>query len=273
LAGFKSVRGDMSGAIADLEEAIESGKNNGLPKESVAWAQWQLGAEYFSLGMIEKAEEKYLKAIETYSNYYRALAGLAQVRAAQKKYQESIQLYQKALAIIPLPEVAGALGDLLKHVGQEEEALRYYRLVEYIGRLSAASQVIYNRELAYFYADHEVNLAEALELAQKEIEVRKDVYGYDALAWTLYKNGRSDEALKAIQEALKLGTKDARLLFHAGMIYHRLGETEKAKEFLSRALATNPRFHILNADVARRTLKQMEAQGAAIAKSNKNHAE
>ncbi|MGH7848425.1 MAG: tetratricopeptide repeat protein [Candidatus Binatia bacterium] len=268
MAGLRSIRGDTSGAITDLEAAIESGRKDAVPRESLAWAQWQLGNEYFSLGMVEQAENQYLKALNTHSNYYRALAGMAQARAARKKYPEAIQLYQKALGIIPLPEYAAALGDLLNHLGQSEESARYYRLVEYIGRLSAANQVIYNRELAYFYADHDLKLAVALELAQKEIEIRKDVHGYDVLAWTLYKNERYDEALQAIQEALKLGTRDAKLFFHAGMIYRRLGETEKAKEFLSRALVTNAHFHILQADVARRALAEMEARGAAVAHDN-----
>jgi tetratricopeptide (TPR) repeat protein len=271
LAGLKNIRGDMSGAIADLEEAIEIGKKNGLPKESIAWAQWQLGVEYFSLGITEKAEEHYLKALQTYPNYYRALAGLAQVRTTEKKDQESIQLYQKALAIIPLPEIAGALGDVLKHVGQEEQAQRYYRLVEYIGRLSAANQVIYNRELAYFYADHDMKLKEALELVQQELAVRKDIYGYDVLAWALYKNGNFPEALTAMNLALKSGTKDAKLFFHAGMIHYRLGQAAKAQEFLARALATNPHFHIFHAQVAERTLKEINAQQSRLANNGKDN--
>src|SRR4029453_14962783 len=56
-------------------------------------------------------------------------------------------------------------------------------------------------------------------------------------------------------EALKLGTRDARLLFHAGMIHQRLGNTAQARDYLRRALATNPHFHIIYADLAMQTLK------------------
>jgi Tfp pilus assembly protein PilF len=59
-------------------------------------------------------------------------------------------------------------------------------------------------------------------------------------------------------EALKLGTKDARLFFHAGMICHRLGEHDKARDYLRRALATNPYFHVRHVEVAERTLKAIE---------------
>ena len=38
--------------------------------------------------------------------------------------------------------------------------------------------------------------------------------------------------------------------YHAGMIYHRLGDKPKAQKYLKSALATNPHFHILFADEA-----------------------
>ncbi len=52
--------------------------------------------------------------------------------------------------------------------------------------------------------------------------------------------------------------KDAKLFFHAGMIYHRLGDKPKALKYLRSALETNPHFHILFADEAARTLKGLE---------------
>ena len=258
LAGLKSMRGDSAGAMADLERAIAAGKAAKAPAESIAWTEWQLGSEHFALGNLQKAEAYYRQSRETYPNYYRALAGLAQVRAAQKKYDEAIDLYQKAIAILPMPDYAAALGDIYATTGRPAEARRQYELVEYIGRLSALNQVLYNRELAYFYADHDIKPKEALELAHRELDYRRDIYAYDVVAWSLYRNGKLDEARGAIQEALKLGTKDGKLLFHAGMIYHRLGDKEKAKEFLRRAIATNPHFHIVFADEAANTLKQME---------------
>ena len=43
------------------------------------------------------------------------------------------------------------------------------------------------------------------------------------------------------------------LYYHAGMIHHGLGEYEQAREYLDRALALNPQFSVLQADVARAT--------------------
>jgi len=259
LSGLKSLKGDSDGAIADLKKAIALGIEQNQPAESVAWAEWQLGMEHFAVGRIQDAKKAMHAALERQPNYHRAIAGLAQVRAAQGKHNEAIRLYQKTLAAIPNPEHAAALGDVYKKLGRNADANKQYKLVEYIGKLNSLNQALYNRELAYFYADRDIKLPEALTLAQNEMKVRQDVQGYDLLAWSLYKNGRYEEAKTAIAEALKLGTRDAKLFFHAGMIHKRLGENDKARDFLQRAVATNPQFHILHADVARKALAEVNA--------------
>jgi tetratricopeptide (TPR) repeat protein len=263
-AGLKSMRGDSSGAMADLEHAVAAGKAAKQPAESIAWAEWQLGSDHFTLGQLATAESFYRQSLETYPNYYRALAGLAQVRAAQKKYDEAIDLYRRAVAILPMPEYIAVLGDVYRKIGKPDEARKQYELVEYIGKLSALNQALYNRELAYFYADHDIKLKEGLELARRELEYRRDIYAYDVLAWNLYKNGQFEKAADAIAEALKLNTKDAKLFYHAGMIYHRLGDKEKAREYLSRALETNPHFHIFFVEIATRTLEDLESSREEI---------
>lgn len=263
---MRELMGDVKGAIQAMKKAIEDGIKRNLPNENVAWAQYILGELYFNSGDLEKAEEQYNASLKTYDNYYYALAGLGKVRAAEKKYQEAIELYKKAIGIIPLPIFVSSLGDIYKKTGNMEGAKKQYDLAEYIGLLSKINQVIYNKELAIFYADHDMKLNEALELVRKELEVRKDIYTYDTLAWALYKNNQPKEALEASQESLKLGTKDANLFFHAGMIYYKLGNMAEAKEYLSQALSTNSYFHIINSEVAKNTLSEIENKSSSARK-------
>jgi tetratricopeptide (TPR) repeat protein len=264
LAGLKSFHGDSAGSIAELEKAIAAGEAMKQPAESIAWAIWQLGTDHFTLGDLEKAESYYRQSLQSYPNYYRAQAGMAQVRGAQKRYDEAIDHYQKAIAVLPMPDYVAGLGDLYGKIGKPAQARQQYELVEYIGRLNAINQVLYNRELAYFYADHDMKLAESLELAKRELDYRKDIYAYDLLGWSLYKNDKVEEARDAIEKALPLGTQDAKLFFHAGMIYHRLGDKEKAKQYLAKAIATNPYFHVLYAETAQKTLEQLEQPMARV---------
>jgi tetratricopeptide (TPR) repeat protein len=237
---------------------VTEGRAARRPAESVAWALAQLASEHFAVGQLDRAEARYLEALQTYPGYHRGLAGLAQVRAAQQRDEEAIGLYRRSIAVVPLPEYAAALGDVLTRRGRVEEARRQYDLVEYIGHLDTVNRTLYNRELAYFYADHDKKLETALDLARAELGVRRDVYAHDVLAWALLKNGQAAEARAAIAEALKLGTRDARLFFHAGLIHAALGEDDRAREYLTRALATNPTFHVLHARLAEQTLASLE---------------
>src|SRR5439155_26644291 len=170
----------------------------------------------------------------------------------------AIALYQKAIAIVPMPDFAAALGDIYASMGQSAEAEKQYALVEYIGLISKVNREIYNRQIALFYADHDRKLEEALQLAQSEIAVRKDIYGYDALAWCLYKNGRISESMKAITQALRMKTRDAKPYYHAGMIYSAAGRSAEAKNFLKTALAIQPHFHLIQAKRAEELLAKME---------------
>jgi tetratricopeptide (TPR) repeat protein len=268
-SGLKSLRGDVRGAIQDLERAVELGRASGQPRESIAWAEWQLGAEHFAIGEIDAALGRYQAALSTYPGYYRGLAGVAQVRAAQGRDAEAAELYARAIAATPFPEYAAALGDLYARMGRTAEARKQYELVEYIGRLDAVNQVLYNRELAYFYADHDLHVETAVELARRELEWRRDIYGHDVLAWALHKAGRSAEAAPHMDEALRLGTRDARLFFHAGMIHRALGHDARAREYLARALSINRHFHVLHADIAARALDELSTRHSAAVGSGR----
>ena len=249
------LRGDSAKAIRLMKSAIAAALQTHVPRENLAWLYFELGERYFQTGDLGDADLSYERGITADPNHYRSLAGLAKVRAAQGKLEESIQLYQRSIAIIPFPVYVAELGDVYKKAGRANEAQQQYDLVEYIGHLSKLNQVLANRELAQFYADQGIKLPEALELARKELEVRHDIYTWDTLAWVLYRNGRFEEAAEAIHKALGLHTNDSLLLFHAGMIYHSLGKDSDAEDFLGRALKANPHFQVFQAEVATRTLE------------------
>ncbi|HEV2802943.1 MAG TPA: tetratricopeptide repeat protein [Pyrinomonadaceae bacterium] len=223
-------------------------------RETVAWCRWQLGEVAFARGDYEEAERRYQESLVTYPDYNRALAALGRVRAARGDIAGGIEYYERAVKRLPDPSVIAALGDLYKLAGREREAAAQYALVEQIARLGAHGGALYNRQLALFYADHDLKASEAYALAAKEYEVRRDIYGADALAWTALKAGKTEEARAAIKDALRLGTEDARLFYHAGMIARSAGDAQLARKFLERALALNPQFDPLQARIAREAL-------------------
>jgi tetratricopeptide (TPR) repeat protein len=133
-----------------------------------------------------------------------------------------------------------------------------YQLVEQIGR-PPSWWCSYNRQLALFY-DHDLKPNEAYGIAAREYAIRRDIYGADTLAWSALKAGKTAEAQTAIKEALRLGTRDARLFYHAGLIAQAAGDRAAANEYLQRALSLNPKFDPLQAEIARKELAVAQAQ-------------
>jgi predicted Zn-dependent protease len=260
LSYLNFVAGDTAGAIGLMKTAIMEGVEAQLPGENLAWLYYELGEYDTQAGDPASADAAYLAALNTHPGDYRALAALARLRANNGRYAEAIVLYQKAIAVVPMPSFIAELGDLYARTGNQAEAQKQYALVEYIGLLGRINRVLHNRDLALFYADHDMKLAEALDLAQKELEVRHDIYTWDALAWALYKNGKLTEAAQASEKALHYGTRDALLLFHAGTIAAGLGHREQARAELSEALQINPHFHLIYANAAQQRLSVLEAK-------------
>ena len=260
LARLAWLHGKPTDALNLMQQAIADSDETGLEGENAAWYHFQLGELYFNTGQLEKADAQYAVALKVFDNYYLALAGRGKVRAAQGNYKEAITFYEKAVGIIPQPDLLAALGDLYTLTGDSVKAKQEYDTVEFIGKLQAINQVIYNRQLALFYANHNLNLEKSLVLAQKELEQRKDIYAYDTYAWALYKNNHYSQAAELMKSAMELGTRDAMLYYHAGMIYRALGEEKQAEQMLSRALAINPHFDLMQAPIARSTLTDIYTQ-------------
>jgi tetratricopeptide (TPR) repeat protein len=271
LAYLSFLRGDSAGAIGLMKNAIAAALQSNMPRENLAWLYFELGERYFQTGDLGNAAMSYQAGMTADPNHYRSVAGLAKVRAAQGSFEESIQLYRRSIAIVPFPVLVEELGDVYWKMGRKKEAEQQYDLVEYIGHLSELHRLPANRELALFYADQGIKLPEGLDLARKELEVRHDIYTWDALAWLLYKNGRLQEAAEATDKALVLHTSDSLLLFHAGIIYHAVAKDSEAEDFLSRALQTNPHFHLFHAETARRTLEDIsQARNRNLRSSDAN---
>lgn len=254
------IKGDTTGAIALMKTAVTEGIEAQLPAENMAWLYYELGEYDTQAGDIAAADAAYLAALNTHPGDYRALAALAKLRANNGRVADAIELYQKAIAVVPMPIFIAELGDLYMKTGQPQEAQKQFALVEYIGLLGHINQVLHNRDLALFYADHDRKLPEALDLARKELEVRRDIYTWDALSWALYKNGKFAEAAQASQKAMQFGTQDSLLLFHAGMIDEQIGHREQARNELKQALEINPNFHLLYARTARQKVDTLNAQ-------------
>jgi tetratricopeptide (TPR) repeat protein len=256
LAHLAELKGQTDEAVQLLRRAADAERTAGGDAKDTAWYQVRLGEIDFDAGRIDAAEQTFRTVLKAVPGHHDATANLGKVLAARGQCDVAIALFEKAAASAAEPALLAALGDL--HAARGNDALAeqtFQRLEQTAGRYPE-----YRRALSLFYSEHDRQLSRALELAREELATREDIYSYDALAWALYKSGRPEEAVKLMPEALRLGTRDAQLFYHAGMIDHRLGKRASARTWLGQALALNPYFSVRDAEIARRTLAALDPQ-------------
>jgi tetratricopeptide (TPR) repeat protein len=251
--------GEVAEARGLAETAERTAAAAGLGGADLAWYRSFRGQLEFDAGRYTAAADLYRSAVGMAPGYHLPLAGLGRSLAAMGRLDEAIRRYRRAAELLPDPAYVAALGDLYAVRGERGLARRQYETVEVIATLARINRQVYNRQLAMFYADHDLRPREALELAEGELRVRRDVFGWDAYAWALYRLGRYAEAREAAEQALRLGTLDARLLYHAGMISLALGDEDRAEGELRGALRIGPSFDPLHAPEARRALRGLVA--------------
>ena len=254
---LRFLHGDTKGAIEAMKMAAMSA--NPGNHESMAWSRVHLGDELMNDGRLSEAEREYDYALQLFPDYHLALAAKARARYAAGDTDNAIIFYKRAVERVPLPEYIAPLGDLYAKLGRTDEAKQQYDQVEFIEKLGA-SDGTYSRQLALFWADHDIRLDEALAVAERERAARNDIYTADVLAWCLYKKGRFAEAKTASDEALRLGTRDPHLLYHAGMIALAINDNQKGADYLKQALAINPTFDILQAEKAKEKLNSIKVK-------------
>jgi len=257
----RELHGDGVGAIEAMQRAVQAGGPNA---ENTNWTRVQLGNLYFNSGRLADAETHYNEALASYPDYVHAIAGLARVHAARREYDEAIKLYTDVVNRFPLPEYVIALGDVYEAAGRMQEAQQQFNLVHVIERLYIANGVDTDLETALFEADHyqDQDMNEILARARRALDKRPTIYAKDVLAWALYQAGQYASAYDLSRQALQLGTQDALLLFHAGMIADRLGRTAEAQANLEQALSINPNFSIRYRDLAQSTLSTLRQSNA-----------
>jgi tetratricopeptide (TPR) repeat protein len=250
------VRGDTARALDLSNQAVLDATNAGDPVSSVAFYQYA-HAEYALLaGDLDAAQAGYEASLTALPGYPLALFGEGRVAYARGDVAHAVALLEAATAALPRPDMVAYLGDLYAIAGRPTDAAVQYDTVEFIRGLAAAgSAKVYDREYVGYLADHARDAALAMDLAAAELAARKDVYGYDALAWALHAAGRDADALVNARLALASGAQDARLLIHAGLIELANGLTADGQAQLRAGLALNPSFSPLVIEQARAALQ------------------
>lgn len=251
---IRELYGDMPGAIAAMRQGVTGASSS----EAHAWTQVQLGHLYFNSGDLAGAKKEYERTLFQRPDYLHAKAGLARITAARGDYATAAALYEPITKAMPLPEYVIALADVHHAAGNNQAAAEAEALVQVMDRLFRENSVNTDVEMALFFADHDLDPVGTVERARAAIAIRPSIHAYDALAWALYKAGRYDEALAASDQALRLGTRDSLMRYHAGMIAIKLGLTGRARDELRAAVTQNPHFSVRYGEEAERMLREID---------------
>jgi tetratricopeptide (TPR) repeat protein len=245
---LRELHGDVDGAIEMMQRAVAAG---GPAAENTAWTTVQLGNLFFNRGDLEAAEREYARAMTMLPGYVHGQAGLGRVQAARGQDEAAIASYRAAVERMPLPEFVIALGEVYAKLGREAEAADQWALVRAMQQLNASNGMDVELELALFEIEHGAEPEQTIAQARQAYQRRPGIYAADVLAWALFHGGQLDEAARYSQEALRLGTRDALMHYHAGRIAEARGETAQARAHYAAALEINPHFSIKDADDAR----------------------
>jgi tetratricopeptide (TPR) repeat protein len=228
-AHVRWLTGDLSGAIELMNLATGAASPN--DPEAAAWAFTRLALYQLQRRATRQALESCAAALALDNDYAPALLARGRVLLVTNQVVAAVSEFQRAARLNPLPEYQWVLADALIATGNRDLAAE------------VESQIIARstedpRTLSLYLATRRHDVDRAVELAQEELNNRKDVFTHDAVAWAFAAAGRNSEALDHVNLALSEGTADARLYFHAGVIAALNKQHNQARRWLKEADAT-----------------------------------
>jgi tetratricopeptide (TPR) repeat protein len=267
LARYDELTGHLASArtlIDSVQRQMDEVYDN--PAEARAWTHWRQGELAFAAGDDRAAVARYEEALSIYPGYWHALNGLAKADWSEKKWSSALDVATRGANAYPLPETLGFKYDAQLALGKRADAAQTLDLIYTIERLGNA-QGMNDRLIAMFYADHGLRKDDAIAIARRDLARRDDIYSEDALAWTLAADGRWSEARPHAERAVRLGTEDAKLQYHAGVIALHCGARDEARRRLASALSLNLRFNPYQANDARRLLRSMHENADVVGRA------
>lgn len=237
---LRELHGDLPGAVEAMQRAESAGSGSTF---DVATVQALLGDLHWARGALDDARAAYRRALDASPGIVAGDVGLARVEAAQGDTRGAIERLTAVVDRFPQPDAVILLGDLHSHVGDADRAGQQHALARTIAHLQEDAGQNVDLELALFEADRGDDPDRAVELARQAHDARPaNVYAAGTLAWALLRAGRAEEAVPLMEEALRLGSADPLVRYHAAEVFAATGDAERARAELAAALDANPWF-------------------------------
>jgi tetratricopeptide (TPR) repeat protein len=216
LARWEELNGNPEAARRILErvsKAVE--RRRDIPQEQRAWFHLRLGDLEMRRGRLHRAKRDLERGLAIQPDDHRILTSLARLELLKENPENAMAHAEKSLALRIDPATFGVLARAQLAIGDSVSAHESARAMEVAVSGQAGA---YHREWSLFLLDQNLRVNEVHARAVEELETRKDIYGYDVVAWSLFRMGRFDEAARVMKQAMALGTRDPMLIQHANAI-------------------------------------------------------
>jgi tetratricopeptide (TPR) repeat protein len=254
-ARYDEETGNSIGARLVMAEATQIvDRRIEVPAYTRSWDHLRLGQLAFEAGDGAEADAEFQESLRIYPDNAAALLFQAKFYRARRDWKRALASATRSADLYPLPQALGYKADAQQALGDREGARETDALIRAEQRLFNA-QGVNDRLLAMYYADHHEHGGDALAEARSDLAKRgNEIYADDTMAWVLASLGRWRQARPYAEMAARYRTQDPELQYHAGVIAWHTGHRSEARRRLTAALITDPQFHPVYADDARRLL-------------------
>ncbi|MEM7540198.1 MAG: tetratricopeptide repeat protein [Pseudomonadota bacterium] len=274
---------DIEASVGDFESALDIAPTAVQPLS-------QLVKSYLALQRKDDAIAKLNATIDAYAEHFVAHNLLGEIRAAESKFDEAIELFETASEIspqwsIPYRNLAGVyvarddddsaisvlengiektkgaalllttLASQLERTGRLDEAIAQYEgiLEQTPDSLVAANNLAM---LLIEYREDSPSWERARDLA-KALRTSNQAAFLDTVGWIEYRFEAYAEAVQFLEKAVEAAPDAAILRYHLGMAYFAQGNKVQARDHLARAVEAEVDFK--GVDEAKTTLEAIDA--------------
>jgi tetratricopeptide (TPR) repeat protein len=229
--------GQVDAARARFAEIVELVEAFAEPPSVRGWALVEAGHLELHSGNPAAAVKRYREALQVLPGSPAALEGLAAVAyGVDRDLEAAARLYNRSLANGAHLDLMPLLATIERERGNAQEASRIEAEFTSVVLENELNERWFRRPLAQLLAGDEATVCQAIALAERDLEERRDPGGVDALAWALYGAGDVRGAAALAKEAVSVGVPEPPVAYHAGVIALANGDRREGRRLLKTAL-------------------------------------